>query len=58
MAEYSNKVYGFEANPVMFRYLNKNLTNLKKNIILHNIALSDSEGDAKLKIPIRKKSIV
>ena len=57
MAEYSNKVYGFEANPVMFNYLNKNLTKLKKNIILHNIALSDSEGDAKLKIPIRKKSL-
>lgn len=58
MAEYSNKVYGFEANPVMFNYLNKNLTKLKKNIILHNIALSDSEGYAKLKIPIRKKSMV
>ena len=58
MAEYSNKVYGFEANPVMFNYLNKNLTKLKKNIILHNIALSDSGGYAKLKIPIRKKSMV
>ena len=58
MAEHSNKVYGFEANPVMFKYLNKNLTKLKKNIILHNIALSDFEGYAKLKIPIRKKSMV
>jgi len=58
MAEYSNKVYGFEANPIMFNYLNKNLTKLKKNIILHNIALSDSKGYAKLKIPIRKKSMV
>ena len=58
MAEYSNKVYGFEANPVMFNYLNKNLTKLKKNIMLHNIALSNSKGYAKLKIPIRKKSMV
>ena len=58
MAEYSNKVYGFEANPVMFSYLNKNFNKLKKNIILHNIALSDSEGYAKLKIPIRKKSML
>ena len=58
MAEHSNKVYGFEANPVMFNYLNKNLTKLKKIIILHNIALSDFEGYAKLKIPIRKKSMV
>ena len=57
IAEYSSKVYGFEANPVMFNYLNKNLTKLKKNIMLHNIALSDSKGYAKLKIPIRNKSM-
>ena len=42
----------------MFNYLNKNFNKLKKNIILHNIALSDSEGYAKLKIPIRKKSML
>ena len=57
IAEYSDKVYGFEANPVMFNYLNKNLTKLKENIVLHNIALSDSEGYTKLKIPIRNKSM-
>jgi FkbM family methyltransferase len=56
MSEYSNKVYGFEANPVLYQSLIKNLTQLKSNIELHNIALSDFEGDTKLKIPIRKKS--
>jgi FkbM family methyltransferase len=58
LSEVSDKVYGFEANPIMFKYLLKNLTKLKKNIILHNTALSDSEGYTKLKIPIREKSIL
>lgn len=57
LSEHSEQVYGFEPNPVMFKYLNNNLTKIKKNIILHNYALSDTEGYTKLKIPIRKKSI-
>lgn len=57
ISEYSDKVYGFEANPIMFKYLTKNLIKLKNNIIIYNIALSNSEGYAKLKIPIRNKSL-
>ena len=56
ISEYSDKVYGFEANPIMFKYLIKNLTKLRDNIVLYNVALSNSEGYAKLKIPIRNKS--
>lgn len=56
MSEFSNIVYGFEANPILYQSLIKNLTKLKTNIKLYNIALSDFEGLAKLKIPIRKKS--
>ena len=56
MSEYSNKVYGFEANPVMFKLLIKNLTKLKENIEIYNIALSNFDGVTKLKVPIRKES--
>ena len=30
IAEYSSKVYGFEANPVMFNYLNKNIIKISQ----------------------------
>ena len=58
MSEHSYKVYGFEANPVMFRLLIKNLSKLKENIEIHNIALSNINGTSKLKVPIRKESIL
>jgi len=56
LAQHSLEVVGFEANPIMFKYLNKNLTKIIKNLKIYNVALSDSEGDVVLKIPLRKKS--
>jgi FkbM family methyltransferase len=37
--------------------LNKNLKKILKNIQLYNYALSDTNGDTKLKLPIRTESI-
>ena len=51
------KVHAFEPNKLLFSYLNKNLKKIVKNIELYNLALSDKKGDAKLKLPIRSKSI-
>ena len=56
LSPHSSEVLGFEANPVMFKYLDLNLRKIINNIKLYNMALSDSEGDADLKIPLRKKS--
>lgn len=57
LAEISCNVYGFEANPIIFRILNKNLLSLKNNIKLYNYGLSNSSGRSTLRIPIRNKSI-
>ena len=56
LSKHSLKVIGFEANPIMFKYLDRNLTSIIKNFKLHNLALSNKEGDVELKIPLRKKS--
>ena len=56
LSKHSLKVIGFEANPIMFKYLNRNLTSIIKNLELYNLALSNEEGDVGLKIPLRKKS--
>ena len=56
LSKHSLKVVGFEANPIMFKYLDRNLTSIIKNLELYNLALSNDEGDAELKIPLRKKS--
>jgi len=56
LSKYSLKVVGFEANPIMFKYLDRNLTSIIKNLKLYNLALSDHEGEVELKIPLRKKS--
>ena len=56
LSKHSLKVIGFEANPIMFKYLDRNLTSIIKNLELYNLALSNDEGDAELKIPLRKKS--
>ena len=57
LSELSKTVYGFEANPNMYKILLKNLCKLKKNIKLYNLAISNEEGFAKLKIPIRNNYI-
>ena len=56
LSKHSLKVIGFEANPIMFKYLDRNLTSIIKNLKLYNLALSNHEGDVELKIPLRKKS--
>ena len=56
LSKHSLKVIGFEANPIMFKYLDRNLTSIIKNLKLYNLALSNDEGDVELKIPLRKKS--
>ena len=53
MAKYSKIVHSFEPNPVIFKFINKNLKKLKKNIKLYNCALSDRNEIIDLKIPIR-----
>ena len=57
LARYFNFVHSFEPNPLLFPYLNKNLKKILNNIQLYNYALSDSNGDTKLKLPIRSESI-
>ncbi len=50
-------IHSFEPNPLLFPYLEKNLTKIVKNMKLYNLALSDKSGEAELRLPIRSKSI-
>ncbi len=50
-------VHSFEANPLLYPYLNKNLKKIVKNIDLYNFALSDSDGETELKLPLRSVSL-
>ena len=56
MAENFKHVHSFEPNPLLFSYLNKNLSEIIANISLYNYALSNKNEFAKLKIPYRGKS--
>ncbi len=56
LSNHSKKVIGFEANPIMFNYLKKNLKKIVKNFELFNIALSNRDGKCDLKVPLRNKS--
>jgi len=49
-------VHSFEANPLIYPFLKKNLPKIIRNISLYNCALSDQDGLTKLKIPTRSKS--
>jgi FkbM family methyltransferase len=49
-------VHSFEPNPLLYPYLNKNLKKIISNINLYNLALSDTNGETKLKLPLRSKS--
>jgi FkbM family methyltransferase len=49
-------VYAFEANPLIFPFLKKNLPKIITNISLFNYALSNEFGVAELKIPTRSKT--
>ena len=57
LSRLSNHIHGFEANPIIYEYLQNNLTQIIKNITLYNYALSDREGIANLRVPIRRKTI-
>ena len=53
MAKYSKTVHSFEANPIIFSDLKKNLNKLKNNLIFYNFALSNKNEKVELKIPKR-----
>ena len=57
LAQHYNLVHSFEPNPMLFSYLDKNLKKIIKNINLYNFALSNKNGETKLKLPLRSKSI-
>ena len=50
-------IHSFEPNPLLFPYLEKNLKKIISNVILYNMALSNDNGVAELKLPLRSKSI-
>ena len=56
MSKYSEKVHAFEPNPIIFKYINKNLKKFIKNIHLYNFALSNQNKTMNLKIPIRNSN--
>ena len=58
LSKYSKSVIGFEANPIMFKYLEKNVKKIVKEIKIYNFALSNKTGDTYIKIPLRNKSIL
>ena len=49
-------VYSFEPNSLIYPFLKKNLSKIVKNVTLYNCALSNQNGIAKLRIPIRSSS--
>ena len=49
-------MHAFEPNPLLYPYLEKNLTKIIKNIKLYNMALSDENGETVLKLPLRTQS--
>ena len=57
LSENFKTVHSFEPNPLLFKYLEKNLKKIIKNLTLYNIALSDNNGETELKLPLRKKSL-
>ena len=57
MSKYSKKVHSFEPNPLIFKYINKNLKKISNNIDLYNFALSNENKVSNLRIPIRNKKI-
>ena len=50
-------IHSFEPNPLLFPYLNKNLKKIITNIKLYDLALSDTNGETELKLPLRSKSL-
>ena len=57
LAQYFKTIHSFEPNPLLYPYLEKNLSIIIDNIKLYNLALSDTNGVTELKLPLRSKSI-
>ena len=56
LAQNFSLVHSFEPNPLLYPYLIRNLKKIISNINLYNFALSDINGETKLKLPLRSKS--
>ena len=48
-------MHAFEFNPKIFSFLNRNIYKIINNIKLYNFGLSNKDGKANLRIPIRNK---
>tara|TARA_A100001015_G_C14894435_1_gene673809 strand:+ start:239 stop:982 length:744 start_codon:yes stop_codon:yes gene_type:complete len=57
LAQNFKTVHAFEANPLLYPYLEKNLKKIIHNIKLYNLALSDKNSNTMLKLPLRSNSI-
>ena len=55
ISKYAKTVHAFEFNPIIFSFLNRNIYKIIKNIKLYNFGLSNKDGKAILRIPIRNK---
>ena len=58
LSQLSKHVHSFEPNPLLFPYLDKNLSKLSKNITLYNTALSNETRETELKIPKRFDTLI
>lgn len=57
LAQNYNFVHSFEANPLLYPYLDRNLNKIIKNIKIYNLALSNLNGETSLRLPLRSHSI-
>jgi len=57
LSKISKHVHAIEPNPLIFPYLEKNLTKIINNITLYNCAASDKDSETKLRIPKRFETI-
>ena len=55
MSKYAKTVHAFDINPITFSFLNQNIYKIINNIKLYNFGLSNKNGKATLRIPIRNK---
>jgi len=58
LSKHSTHVHSFEPNPLIYTYLNKNLTKIISNMTLYNYAISDTSGNAELRIPRRNNTFI
>lgn len=58
MSKLSSHVHSFEPNPLIYPYLEKNLTSIISNMTLYDMALSDKSEVVDLKIPKRFKVLI